>query len=279
MQLTVGSTGLGVTMPGYAKECIALMKETEKVTCYTSPGDSDTFRVDEDSPRLPEDKKELFHTITAKVLYLAYKTRPDLLAVVSFLCSRVSSPVEQDWIKLRRVIGYISGTTGHGITYYRGGSLELAAYIDASHMTHSLDGRGRSGVIVVMAGGAVCFKSSKQPMVAQSSTEAELMALTEGTNQLVHLRLLMRELGMSSNLPSMVYQDNKSTIQLIKNEKTKLQRTKYIDNKYFVVRDRVKDGTIDIHYLPTEDMAADVLTKGVEGSTLQRLLPKFMNPT
>jgi hypothetical protein len=43
--------------------------------------DSPRFRVDKDSPRLPADKNELFHTITAKVLYPAYKTRPDLLAV------------------------------------------------------------------------------------------------------------------------------------------------------------------------------------------------------
>jgi hypothetical protein len=278
MQLTASSTGLGVSMPGYAKECVAVMKEQERVTTYTSPGDGETFRVDENSKKLPEDKKELFHTITAKVLYLAYKTRPDLLAVTSFLCSRVSDPSEDDWSKLRRVIGYIAGTIGHGIKYSLGGSLEMATYIDASHMTHSQDGRGRTGVIIVMAGGAVCFKSSKQPLVAQSSTEAELIALTEGTNQLVHLRLMLRELGLSSNLPSKVYQDNQSTIQLIKNEKTKLQRTKYIDNKYFVVRDRVKDGTIDICYLPTEEMAADVLTKGVDGSTLQRLLPKFMHP-
>jgi hypothetical protein len=97
-----------------------------------------------------------------------------------------------------------------------------------------------------------------------------------------------------SSLKPTVYQDNRSTIQLIKNEKTKLQRTKYLDNKYFVVRDRNywyllptnRPKTVFVllgWYLlpilrPRVDMAADVLTKGVEGSTLQRLLPKSIIP-
>jgi hypothetical protein len=76
----------------------------------------------------------------------------------------------------------------------------------------NLDGRGRSGVIITMAGGAVCFKSNKQTLVAQSSTKVELIALTEGINQLVSLRRILDELGLPIKTPSVVYQDNKLTV-------------------------------------------------------------------
>jgi chemotaxis response regulator CheB len=129
-----------------------------------------------------------------------------------------------------------------------------------------------------MAGGAVCFRSIKQTLVTQSSTEAELVALTEGTNHLVSLRFILGEIGLPMQGPTVVYQDNRSTILLIKNDRTRLQRSKHIDIKYFVARDRVRDGIIEIVYLPSEEMPADVLTKGVDSSTLELLLPKIMLP-
>jgi histone deacetylase 1/2 len=277
-QITTSEAGVEMSMPGYARECVSALKEHTKVTGYVSPGDDKTFTVDENSPLLPVDKKEVFHMITAKVLYLAHKSRPDLLAVTSFLCSRVSTACEQDWQKLERLIGYISKTVSYGISYKRGAPVEPIVYADASHMTHNLDGRGRTGIVITMAGGAVCFRSNKQSLVAQSSTEAEIVALAEGTNHLVSLRLILGEMGLPLQRPSVVYQDNQSTILLIKNDRTRLQRSKHIDIKYFVARDRVRDGTIEIVYLPSEEMPADILTKGVDSSTLQHLLPKIMHP-
>jgi hypothetical protein len=125
--------------------------------------------------------------------------------------------------------------TSHGIYYKRGAASELTAYVDAGHGTHLWDGTSRTGIVVTMAGGAVCWKSAKQTLVTLSSTEAELVALTEGSNYVMWLRYILEDMLLDVSRPTTVYQDNESTIALVNNEKTRQQRTRHINCKYFTI--------------------------------------------
>jgi hypothetical protein len=212
----------------------------------------------------------------AKALYLATKIRPDLQPVISFLASRVLCATEEDWGKLRRMMSYVTKTVNHGLFYRLGAPVELVAYIDASHGTHLEDGTSRTGIVITLAGGAVCFKSSRQRIVTLSSTEAEIVALTEGTNYVIWLRNLMRGLRLFDLGPTVVYQDNLSTISLVSNDKTKQQRTRHLNCKYFAVRERIANGSVSVVHLAGTEMLAGVLTKSVDVSTLNRLLPRIL---
>jgi hypothetical protein len=222
-------------------------------------------------------KLETFHSIVAKALYLATKIRPDLLPAISFLTSRVLCATDQDWEKLRRMISYIAKTIEYGLFYRKGSAVELVAYIDASHGTHLEDGTSRTGIVITLAGGAVCFKSNRQRIVTLSSTEAEIVALTEGTNYVLWLRNLLDGLSLTDLGPTVVYQDNMSTIALVSNDKTKQQRTRHLNCKYFAVRERIANCLVRVVYLAGTEMLADILTKSVDSSTLNRLLPRMMS--
>jgi hypothetical protein len=52
--------------------------------------------VTADSESLNKKDSEWYHTITAKLLYLAKRARPDILTVVCFLCTRVTKPTAED---------------------------------------------------------------------------------------------------------------------------------------------------------------------------------------
>ncbi len=43
--------------------------------------------------------------ITAKLLYLVKRARPDILTVISFLCTRVTGPMVEDKNKVRSSAG------------------------------------------------------------------------------------------------------------------------------------------------------------------------------
>jgi hypothetical protein len=58
-----------------------------------------------------------------------------------------------------------------------------------------------------------------------------------------------------------IFQDNLSTIQMIKNARPTSQRTKHINTRYFSVRERIERHNIEINHLPTASMTADILTK------------------
>ena len=68
------------------------------------------FEVNEESVKLPEKDRAIFHSILAKDMFVSKWVRPDILVVLSYLNMRVSKNDEDDWKKLKRLLQYIRGT-------------------------------------------------------------------------------------------------------------------------------------------------------------------------
>ena len=77
--------------------------------------------------------------------------------------------------------------------------------------------------------------------------------------------------------PALIYQDNISTIQLVKNGRSNSERTRQIDNKFFFLHDRIKSDHIIVTYKSTKEMIADLLTKPLLGKLFQELRDKVLN--
>ena len=59
---------------------------------------------------LNEERRDMFHHIVAKLLYVSKRARVDIDLAVSFLCTRVSKSTEDDWDNLRRLLNYLYKT-------------------------------------------------------------------------------------------------------------------------------------------------------------------------
>jgi len=66
----------------------------------SSPANENLFKINESSPKLSQTQKESFHTMVAKGLFLGKRARQEIQTTISFLCTRVQSPTQQDWAKL-----------------------------------------------------------------------------------------------------------------------------------------------------------------------------------
>jgi hypothetical protein len=62
------------------------------------------FAVNEDCEKLSEQLREKFHSIVAKLLYVAKRVRPDILTAISFLSRRVQVADMDGWKKLKRLL-------------------------------------------------------------------------------------------------------------------------------------------------------------------------------
>ncbi len=71
--------------------------------------------------------------------------------------------------------------------------------------------------------------------------------------------------------PTLIYQDNKSVLSVMYTDRTTKQRTKYLNVRYFFVRDRIQKMELRLEYLPTKMMIADLMTKPVVGKLLVSL--------
>jgi len=267
MNLLIGKNGIDVDMIGYLDKMLEGRQTGKKVS---TPASDELFTIDELAQRLSAPESKVFHSDVAKLLYVAKRTRLEILTVVSFLCSRVSQPGTDDQAKLQRLFDYLANTKLAVLHLRAGGEVNLVAHIDASFATHA-DGTSRTGVVLVMANVGIAGWSGKQKLVTKSSTEAEIVGLSDGLTHVLWAREFLTSQGHDVS-PVLTYQDNEGVLSLMKTGRANKHRTKHLNVRYFFAKDRVEKGEIILEHLPTEHMIADLLTKPVVGETFKRLV-------
>ena len=108
--------------------------------------------------------------------------------------------------------------------------------------------------------GCIIWKSGKQPKVAQSTGEAEFLCLTPGSNNVVWLRNLLKELSLVYSRASTVYTDN-DVARAIALNPVHHSRMKQVAVKYFMIRDLIILGVIAAGRVDTSLNPADTGTK------------------
>jgi Reverse transcriptase (RNA-dependent DNA polymerase) len=238
-------------------------------TTRATPGASVLFDV-RDAPRATASEAKWFHTHVAKILYLAKRVKPECLTAVAFLSTRVTMSDIDDLAKLRRLLGYIRHTRTRGIVLRIGKSMIVKAYIDAAYGVHTDSGKSHTGCAIVLGeAGPIFAKSAKQKIVTKSSTEAELVGLSDTASQAIHLRNLIIAQGYDLG-PALVYQDNMSCMALIRRGGPGSERSRHINIRYFWLHGKVAENEVVIEHLGTEDMFANILTKPVQGAQFER---------
>ena len=214
-----------------------------------------------------------YQSAVGSLMYLAVSTRPDIAYAVNNLARFNSNPQKVHWTAMKRVLRYLKGTINHGILYRQDGSDKCIGYSDADWAGDLSDRKSTSGYIFMLSGGAISWSSRKQKCVALSTAEAEYIALSGATQECIWLRQLEAELGSSSEGPTLIFEDNQSTIAMAKNPQFH-GRAKHIDIRHHFVREKVALGTIKLEYCPTTDMTADMMTKGLNREQYCKLREK-----
>jgi hypothetical protein len=232
----------------------------------TSPAADHLYDVNETDPVfLKEEDGNYFHTMTAKLLFLAKRARPDIQQGVAFLTTRVRRPDADDYKKLTRVIKYLRADPHLPLTLEADDSLTMKWWVDASFAVHP-DMKSHTGATGTLGKGSVYTASTRQQLNTKSSTEAELVAVDDVMPMILLMRYFLHAQGYGMN-GSLIYQDNQSAILLEKNGRASSgKRTRHINIRYFLVADRVKAKEVQIEYCPTERMLADYLTKPLQGA-------------
>lgn len=206
------------------------------------------------------------------LMFLVQLTRPDLTYIVSFLSRFLTCPSNEHWCTVKRIFRYLRRTMNFGIRYQScNDDISLKGYSDADYAGDAMTRRSTTGYIFVISGGAVSWSSKRQRMVSLSTTEAEYVAASEASKELVWLRRLLNDVDCRCDKPSVLLVDNQSAIRLIKNPEFH-KRTKHIDIRYHFVRERFTCGDLIVEYVSTNDQCADFLTKALCGERFDTLL-------
>jgi hypothetical protein len=113
-----------------------------------------------------------------------------------------------------------------GIRLEAGKMLTMIVYVNASFAVHP-NMRSHSGIVVTLFPGPLYAKSSKQKLMTKSSSEAELVTISDARGQAIWTKNFMEAQGC--NIPSIkLLEDNMSNIALVKNGKSNFSRTRHV---------------------------------------------------
>lgn len=210
----------------------------------------------------PLDSNKKYRSLIGRLLYLSVNSRPDISASVSILAQKVSTPTDEDWNQLKRVVKYLKAThhLKLKLSNIQASDLSLFGYADATWADDKLDRKSISGRIVHFNGGTISWSSNKQNLVASSSCEAEFISISEASKEIKWLRQLLEEMHEGINAPTTIFEDNQACIELVRDHKFSY-KTKHMDTRYKMIRDLIGQKVIKCEYCPTEEMVADLLTK------------------
>ena len=191
-------------------------------------------------------------------------TRPDICWIITRLSQYLSKPLQSHWVAVKNVLRYIRGTLDHDLCYKKcKDGLALVGYSDADWASSEDDRGSTSGYCfsLTRTGPLISWKSRKEPTVALSSCEAEYLALASAVQEGLYLKQWFKIVeGIVGQGPILIFEDNQGTIALAYNPVSR-QRSKHIDIRYHFICEVLNKGYITLHYCPTSDMVADVLTK------------------
>lgn len=256
MEVTQNEEGIFLSQENYAKKLLKKfgMQDCKSLSTPLTPHGKKKEVLKENLEDVTK-----YRSMIGGLLYLC-ASRPDIMYASSYLSRYMAAPTMQHYQEAKRVLRYVKGTLNYGIQFKRVEEPELVGFSDSDWGGSVEDKKSTSGYVFTIGSGACCWNSSKQKTVAQSTAEAEYIAICSAANQVIWLQRLVNEIGFKTEKGTRILCDNKSAIAIGKNP-VQHRRTKHIDIKYHFVREAEQEGKIKLEHCPGEFQVADILTK------------------
>ena len=223
------------------------------------------FRLSkEQSPKTEEERaymaKVPYASAIGSLMYVMVCTRPDIAQAVGAVSRYMNNPGKLHWEAVKWIFRYLRGTMGKALCF-KGGYTILTGYVDADLAGNVDIRRSTTGYVYTLGGTAVSWGSQLQKIVVLSTTEAEYVAVTEASKEMVWLQSFLEELGKKQE-DNVLYCDSQSAIHLAKNPSFH-SRTKHIQLRYHFIRSLLEDGILKLEKISGAQNPADMLTKTV----------------
>ena len=245
-----------------------------------TPGPVDTIS-ETDLPVTDTDIKDVsqlpIRNAIGKLWWAALISRPDIVCALHKCASWQNKPSKKLWTNILWIMKYLKQTIKYAIVYKREQDInvEFEAFCDASFATESKS-KSRIGYVYFVHGCLVAWGSVHTTRVVTSSTEAEAYALVVVCQENTWIRDFMQEISNNvQKVPTIIHQDNKGAISLT-NGGGQHKRSKHFQIEFDMLREKVREKEIEIKYMETNEMIADMFTKMLHKPLFQKHRNKFM---
>jgi Reverse transcriptase (RNA-dependent DNA polymerase) len=186
--------------------CVVRMDDYVESVLEEAPADMDgevetpaadhLFNVRTDAPKVTKEVGDLFHSLTARLLFLSKRARPKIQTAIAFLCTRTQATDTDDYSKLARVVWYLQRYPTLARTLEADDVRVVKWSIDASFAVHE-DMQSHTGGCGSLGKGMFSTTSSKQKMNTRSSTEAELVGIDDMMAKVLWTQYFLKAQGIT----------------------------------------------------------------------------------
>ena len=195
--------------------------------------------------------------------YFSRMTRWDLAHSVSRI-GQTGKVIKQGTLQqIEELAGYINGTMGHCLRGRRVEGIDkITTMTDSDHHgDQQLTNKSRTGVIVLLNGVPIHWRSNRQARSTLSPAESEIYALSTGVkdNRLIHWTL--EEAGVAIVWPFTVQADNKAAISFQKDTCPTSKIRGCFDFREKWVKEMKDKDVVRTEHVETHKNLADIFTK------------------
>jgi hypothetical protein len=199
-------------------------------------------------PQMPEEKSNLQHKmgiqyrhVIGEIMYPMIKCRPDITTNAILLSQYMDNPGEDHYVALRYQVQYLANTSTEGIHYWRPtpintlpdaplpqlhpnnyqlqelpatDSHKLIGFVDSDWATNTKKRTSMTGMVLMLAGGTVKYKSKFQSVIAHSSTEAEFVTACDTAKMILFFRFLLQDIGVEQTDATFLFEDNTGVLMM-----------------------------------------------------------------
>ncbi|CAI7876177.1 unnamed protein product [Closterium sp. NIES-54] len=210
----------------------------------------------EEDDVLEDEERNEYQSLIGSMMYAAVHMRPDASFGVGQLARVVQRSTEEQLEVANCLVRYLGSTASAGVQFSAGGqlkqigadgvtpgTLKLSCFTDATWASEDEDQSSVGGFVCMVGGGPVSWRSKKQSEIAQSSGEAEYMAMYHAIKEIVLLRKLLEDMGAEQEGPTPLFSDSEAAIGMANNPILN-GLNKHMKIKWHWVRLMVKEGIL-----------------------------------
>jgi hypothetical protein len=222
-----------------------------------------------DAAELELMKCKPYRQVVGSLLYLARVSRLDIAFAVNQHARHCATPRKVAWDAAMYVLRYLSGTRDVKLRLRANEECEMRGASDADFANDKENRKSVSGFIVFLFGAPIAWGSTKQTVVAQSSTTAEFIAANDALLQAEWMKLVKDEIirPVRLELSLTLHIDNQPTIKRIQRDGSSSAQ-KAVDIRFHALKDAWKQGITALEYIPTTINPADLFTKSLGATEL-----------
>ncbi|GJY93817.1 putative ribonuclease H-like domain-containing protein [Tanacetum coccineum] len=179
LQVKQKEDGIFISQDKYVTEILKKFGFTNVKTASTPMETQKPLLKDKDGKEVDV---YLYRSMIGSLMYLT-SSRPDIMFAMCACARYQVNPKVLHLHAVKRIFTYLKGQPKLGLWYPKDSPFDLVAYTDSDYAGASLDRKSTTGSCQFLGCRLISWQCKKQTMVANSTTEAEYVAVAKDSNE------------------------------------------------------------------------------------------------